>query len=48
MFDIVIGLASAARLLDEPFGAREIIGATLIAAAMLAEVVRQDSPTVSR
>ncbi len=48
MLEIVIGLASAAWLLDEPFGAREIIGATLIGAAMLAEVVRQDSPTVSR
>lgn len=48
MLEIVIGLASAAWLLDEPFGAREIIGATLIIAAMLAEVVRQDSPTVSR
>ncbi len=38
MLEIVIGLASAAWLLDEPFGARETIGATLIGAAMLTEV----------
>lgn len=38
MFEVVIGLASAAWLLDEPFGTREFIGATLIVAAMLAEV----------
>ena len=38
MLEIVIGLASAAWLLDEPFGVRETIGATLIGAAMLTEV----------
>ena len=48
MLEIVIGLASAAWLLDEPFGVRETIGALLIGAAMLAEVFRQDSPTVSK
>ena len=48
MLEIVIGLASAAWLLDEPFGVRETIGALLIGGAMLAEVFRQDSPTVSK
>mgnify|MGYP002525998081 FL=1 len=42
MLEIVIGLGSAAWLLDEPFGAREIIGAALIVAAMLAEALRQE------
>lgn len=48
MLEIVIGLGSAAWLLDEAFGAREIIGASLIAAAMPAEVIRQESSMVSR
>ena len=48
MFEVIIGLASAAWLLDEPFGPREIIGAGFIIAAMLTEIVIQDSPTVSR
>lgn len=48
MLEIVIGLASAALLLDEPFGAREIIGAGLIVAAMLAEFLAQDSPASSK
>ena len=48
MLEIVIGLASAAWLLDEPFGMRESIGAALIVAAMLAEVLAQDRPAVSR
>ena len=48
MFEVIIGLASAAWLLDEPFGPREIIGAGFIIAAMLSEIVRQDRPMVSR
>ena len=48
MFEVIIGLASAAWLLDEPFGARELIGAGFIVAAMLTELVIQDSPASSR
>jgi drug/metabolite transporter (DMT)-like permease len=48
MFEVIVGLASAAWLLDEPFGPREIIGAGFIIAAMLSEVVIQDSPRSSR
>ena len=39
MFEIIVGLGSAALLLDEPFGWRETIGALLVAAASLAEFV---------
>ena len=48
MLEVVIGLASAALLLDEPFGIRESIGAALIGSAMLAEALRRESPASSR
>ena len=44
MFEVVIGLASAALLTDEPFGAREVLGAGLILAACAAEVVASNAP----
>ncbi len=39
MFEIVVGLGSVALLLDEPVGLREVAGAVLIGAAILAEFV---------
>ena len=48
MLEVIIGLASAAWLLEEPFGPREIIGAALICSAMLAETMGQDRPASSR
>ncbi|MDH3635406.1 MAG: DMT family transporter [Gammaproteobacteria bacterium] len=41
LFEVLVGVASAAILTDEPFGLREIIGATLIIAAGVVEVLRQ-------
>jgi len=41
MVEVLVGVASAAILTDEPFGTREIIGATLIIAAGVVEVLRQ-------
>ncbi len=38
LLEIVIGLASAAALTDEPFGLREVLGGTLIMSAILAEM----------
>jgi drug/metabolite transporter (DMT)-like permease len=38
MLEVVIGLASAALLTDEPFGLRELAGAACILAASGAEV----------
>ena len=37
MLEVAISLASAALLIDEPFGPREAIGATLIIGASFAE-----------
>ncbi len=39
MLEIVVGLGTAALLTDEPFGAREVIGAILIMSASLVEAV---------
>ena len=47
MLEVIIGLTSAALLLDEPFGMREFIGAALIGAAMLSEALRRESPASS-
>jgi drug/metabolite transporter (DMT)-like permease len=44
MFDIVVGLTTAALLTDEPFGSRELIGAALIGAAGLTEIVGKRRP----
>ncbi len=41
--EVLVGVASAAILLDEPFGLREITGAVLIVSAAVVEVVRQQS-----
>ena len=41
LVEVLVGVASAAILTDEPFGMREIIGATLIIAAGIVEVLRQ-------
>ena len=41
MVEVLVGVASAAILTDEPFGTREIVGATLIIAAGVVEVLRQ-------
>jgi hypothetical protein len=38
MFEIVVGLTTAALLTDEPFGPREIAGAVLILGASGAEI----------
>ncbi len=39
--EVLVGVSSAALLLDEPFGARELAGTVLIIAAGLVEVMRQ-------
>jgi len=39
--EVLVGVSSAALLLDEPFGLRELAGATLIVAAGVVEVLRQ-------
>jgi len=41
MVEVLVGVASAALLTHEPFGIREITGATLIVAAGVVEVLRQ-------
>ncbi|UCE86321.1 MAG: DMT family transporter [Deltaproteobacteria bacterium] len=38
MFEIVVGLATAALLTDEPFGARELAGAILVMGAIAVEI----------
>ena len=39
--EVLVGVTSAALLLDEPFGLRELSGAVLIVSAGVVEVVRQ-------
>ena len=46
MADAVVGIASAALLTEEPFGARELIGTILIVGAALIEVLQQRSTAV--
>ena len=41
--EVIVGVASAAILLDEPFGIREILGTLLIVSAGVVEVIRQQS-----
>jgi drug/metabolite transporter (DMT)-like permease len=41
MLLLLVGVGSAAILLDEPFGLREIAGAILIVSAGVVEVMRQ-------
>ncbi len=41
MVEVLVAVASAALLADEMFGLREFIGATLIIAAAVVEVLRQ-------
>ena len=41
--EVIVGVASAAILLDEPFGTREILGTLLIVSAGVVEVIRQQS-----
>ena len=41
LVEVLVGVGSAAILTDEPFGLREVIGATLIIAAGVVEVLRQ-------
>ena len=41
MFEVIVGLSTAAVLTDEPFGLREIVGAVLILAASGTELVRK-------
>ena len=41
--EVLVGATSAALLLDEPFGLRELSGAVLIVSAGIVEVVRQQS-----
>lgn len=43
MAEVVVGIASAAFLTDEPFGSREIIGSVLIVGAALVEIFQQES-----
>ncbi len=38
MFEIVVGLATAALLTDEPFGTRELTGAVLVIGAIGVEI----------
>jgi len=45
--DVLVGVASAAMLLDEPFGLREFTGAALIVSAGVVEVMRQQKPANS-
>ena len=49
LLEIVVGLASAAALTDEPFGPREILGGTLIMSAILAEMwgARRERPEMA-
>jgi drug/metabolite transporter (DMT)-like permease len=41
--EVLVGVTSAALLLDEPFGVRELAGAALIVTAGVAEVMRQQN-----
>ncbi len=41
MVEVIVGVASAAMLTDEPFGMRELVGAGLIISAGIVEVARQ-------
>lgn len=41
--EVLVGVASAALLLDEPFGLRELAGSVLIVSAGLVEVLRQQN-----
>ena len=41
--EVLVGVGSAAILLDEPFGLREISGAVLIVLAGVVEVMRQQN-----
>ena len=43
MAEVVVGIASAALLTNEPFGSREIIGSVLIIGAALVEIIQQKS-----
>ncbi len=45
MFEAIAGVGSAAVLIDEPFGLREIAGTLLILGAGVAEVIRPQSVT---
>ncbi len=47
MSDVVVGVASAAALAGEPFGVREFLGALLVVAAAVVEVLGR-APTVER
>jgi drug/metabolite transporter (DMT)-like permease len=48
MFEIVVGLASAALLTDEPFGARELAGAALVMGAIGVEIGVTRQPSLDR
>lgn len=48
LMELVVGVSTAALLLDEPFGAREISGTLLILAAGIVEVVREQRFGVAR
>jgi drug/metabolite transporter (DMT)-like permease len=41
--EVLVGVTSAALLLDEPFGVRELAGAALIVTAGVVEVMRQQN-----
>jgi drug/metabolite transporter (DMT)-like permease len=43
LVEVLVGVASAAILLDEPFGLRELMGAILILSAGVVEVMRQQT-----
>jgi drug/metabolite transporter (DMT)-like permease len=43
LVEVLVGVSSAALLLDEPFGLREFSGAALIIAAGVVEVLRQQN-----
>ena len=43
MAEVLVGVASAAILTDEPFGLREMTGAALIISAGVVEVLRQQN-----
>ena len=45
--EVVVGLGTAAALTDEPFGLRELIGATLILTAGVAEFLLVPKPNRS-
>jgi drug/metabolite transporter (DMT)-like permease len=45
--EVLVGVSSAALLLDEPFGLRELAGAVLIVTAGVVEVMRQQKVSKS-